>query len=73
MIFQLQIIQAVSFFFICDNTEMIYSCMLVPLLDSYVGYLVLNCSPWNDAPYSDAAERTDMGYISLNGFLSQVR
>ncbi|KAL5059562.1 hypothetical protein RYX36_031166 [Vicia faba] len=28
-------------------------------------------SPWNDAPYSDAAERTDMGYISLNGFLSQ--
>ncbi|KHN18884.1 Mitochondrial Rho GTPase 1 [Glycine soja] len=29
-------------------------------------------SPWNDAPYKDAAEKTDMGYISLNGFLSQV-
>ncbi|KAL5136630.1 Mitochondrial Rho GTPase 2 [Glycine soja] len=28
-------------------------------------------SPWNDAPYKDAAEKTDMGYISLNGFLSQ--
>ncbi|KAK7242987.1 hypothetical protein RIF29_37769 [Crotalaria pallida] len=27
-------------------------------------------SPWNDVPYKDAAERTDMGYISLNGFLS---
>ncbi|KAE9621950.1 hypothetical protein Lal_00032934 [Lupinus albus] len=27
-------------------------------------------SPWNDAPYKDAAERTDMGYMSLNGFLS---
>ncbi|KAL5136631.1 Mitochondrial Rho GTPase 2 [Glycine soja] len=26
-------------------------------------------SPWNDAPYKDAAEKTDMGYISLNGFL----
>ena len=32
----------------------------------------LNFSPWNDAPYKDAAEKTDMGYISLNGFLSQV-
>ncbi|WVY99004.1 hypothetical protein V8G54_031155 [Vigna mungo] len=28
--------------------------------------------PWNNAPYKDAAEKTDMGYISLNGFLSQV-
>ncbi|XP_061341366.1 mitochondrial Rho GTPase 2-like [Gastrolobium bilobum] len=28
-------------------------------------------SPWNDVPYMDAAERTDMGYISLNGFLCQ--
>ncbi|KAL2320943.1 hypothetical protein Fmac_029912 [Flemingia macrophylla] len=28
-------------------------------------------SPWNDAPYKDAAERTDAGYISLNGFQSQ--
>ncbi|OIW05016.1 hypothetical protein TanjilG_06428 [Lupinus angustifolius] len=27
-------------------------------------------SPWNDAPYKDAAERTDIGYMSLNGFLS---
>ncbi|MED6181172.1 Mitochondrial Rho GTPase 2 [Stylosanthes scabra] len=28
-------------------------------------------SPWNDAPYKDAAEKNDMGYITLNGFLSQ--
>ncbi|BAT95603.1 hypothetical protein VIGAN_08236000 [Vigna angularis var. angularis] len=28
-------------------------------------------SPWNNAPYKDAAEKTDTGYISLNGFLSQ--
>lgn len=28
-------------------------------------------SPWKDAPYMDAAETTDMGYISLKGFLSQ--
>ncbi|CAJ1905412.1 unnamed protein product, partial [Sphenostylis stenocarpa] len=28
-------------------------------------------SPWNDALYEDAAEVTDMGYLSLNGFLSQ--
>ena len=34
--------------------------------------MVVNCSPWDDALYKDAAERTDMGYISLNGFLAQV-
>ncbi|XP_057424028.1 mitochondrial Rho GTPase 2-like [Lotus japonicus] len=28
-------------------------------------------SPWNDAPYKDVAEKNDMGYITLNGFLSQ--
>ncbi|KAG2405798.1 hypothetical protein LR48_Vigan902s000200 [Vigna angularis] len=28
-------------------------------------------SPWNDGPYKDSAEMNDMGYISLNGFLSQ--
>ncbi|KAI4301263.1 hypothetical protein L6164_034557 [Bauhinia variegata] len=27
--------------------------------------------PWNDAPYIDAAERTDTGCISMGGFLSQ--
>ena len=34
--------------------------------------MVVNCSPWDDALYKDAAERTNMGYISLNGFLAQV-
>ncbi|XP_004495205.1 mitochondrial Rho GTPase 2-like [Cicer arietinum] len=28
-------------------------------------------SPWNNFPYKDAAEATDMGYLSYNGFLSQ--
>ncbi|KAF7818316.1 mitochondrial Rho GTPase 2-like isoform X1 [Senna tora] len=28
-------------------------------------------SPWNDAPYKDAAERTDAGYLTLSGFVSQ--
>ncbi|KEH23750.1 putative small GTPase superfamily, EF-hand domain pair [Medicago truncatula] len=28
-------------------------------------------SPWNDAPYNNVTERTDMDYMSLNGFLSQ--
>ncbi|XP_062085887.1 mitochondrial Rho GTPase 2-like isoform X2 [Humulus lupulus] len=27
--------------------------------------------PWNEAPYEDAAERTDLGNLSLNGFLSE--
>jgi len=31
-----------------------------------------DCSPWNDALYKDAAEMNDMGYLSLNGFLSKV-
>ncbi|KAL6968329.1 Mitochondrial Rho GTPase 1 [Sarracenia purpurea var. burkii] len=28
-------------------------------------------SPWDEAPYKDAAERTALGGISLNGFLSE--
>ncbi|RVW54816.1 Mitochondrial Rho GTPase 2 [Vitis vinifera] len=28
-------------------------------------------SPWHEAPYRDAAERTAMGALSLNGFLSE--
>ncbi|GMN48783.1 hypothetical protein TIFTF001_017951 [Ficus carica] len=27
--------------------------------------------PWNEAPYEDAAEGTSLGYLSLNGFLSE--
>ena len=34
--------------------------------------MVVNCSPWDDALYKDVAERTNMVYISLNGFLAQV-
>ncbi|RVX20687.1 Mitochondrial Rho GTPase 2 [Vitis vinifera] len=33
--------------------------------------LCLNFSPWHEAPYRDAAERTAMGALSLNGFLSE--
>ncbi|XP_028789287.1 mitochondrial Rho GTPase 2-like isoform X1 [Neltuma alba] len=28
-------------------------------------------SPWSDDPYKDAVERTDAGYMTLGGFLSQ--
>ncbi|KAF3436305.1 hypothetical protein FNV43_RR23397 [Rhamnella rubrinervis] len=28
-------------------------------------------SPWSEAPYDTAAERTGLGYLSLNGFLSE--
>lgn len=35
-------------------------------------FYVLNFSPWDEAPYKDAAERTLLGGISLNSFLSQV-
>ncbi|XP_054817296.1 mitochondrial Rho GTPase 2 isoform X2 [Prosopis cineraria] len=28
-------------------------------------------SPWSDDPYKDAVERTDAGYMTLSGFLSQ--
>lgn len=34
--------------------------------------LFLNFSPWQEAPYSDAAERTATRGLSLNGFLSEV-
>lgn len=36
-------------------------------------FLCLNFSPWDEAPYKDAAERTLLGAISLSSFLSQVR
>ena len=29
-------------------------------------------SPWNDAPYKDAAEKTALGGLSLDAFLSEV-
>lgn len=32
----------------------------------------LKFSPWNEAPYVDAAEKTALGGLSLDGFLSLV-
>lgn len=29
-------------------------------------------SPWSGAPYKDAAEKTALGGLSLDGFLSEV-
>uniref|UniRef100_A0A2K2BDU2 Uncharacterized protein n=1 Tax=Populus trichocarpa TaxID=3694 RepID=A0A2K2BDU2_POPTR len=31
-----------------------------------------SASPWGEAPYKDAAERTTMGNLTLDGFLSEV-
>jgi len=31
------------------------------------------CSPWLEAPYSDAAETNQVGGLTLDGFLSLVR
>lgn len=44
-------------------------------MPEYASYMCCSCfdfSPWDEGPYKDAAERTDRGEISLNGFLSQV-
>ena len=32
----------------------------------------MNCSPWKEAPYEDAAERTAIGGLSSDAFLSLV-
>lgn len=32
----------------------------------------LEFSPWNEAPYVEAAEKTALGGLSLDGFLSLV-
>lgn len=40
------------------------------VIDIFV--VIHNYSPWNVAPYEDAAERTALGGISLDGFLSEV-
>lgn len=48
-------------------------CSYIPRL--YFSYMCCSCcnfSPWDGAPYKDAAERTARGDISLNAFLSQV-
>lgn len=31
-----------------------------------------NFSPWDGAPYKDAAEKTALGGLALDGFLSEV-
>ena len=33
---------------------------------------LFNFSQWNDAPYKDAAEKTALGGLSLDAFLSEV-
>lgn len=37
-----------------------------------VAIISSNFSPWDEAPYKDAAERTALGGLSLDGFLSEV-
>ncbi|KAG4981876.1 hypothetical protein JHK87_026625 [Glycine soja] len=54
--------------FVASTARFTFDIVGVFLVGSSVWWIA---SPWNDAPYKDAAEKTDMGYISLNGFLSQ--
>lgn len=60
----------------CDNV-----CLLLLLHLSYTLTMVTDIvslmtswtySPWSEAPYEDAAERTALGGLSLDGFLSEV-
>lgn len=61
-------------------TPLIYlhkSWILVFLFFSFFWYLLtwfLKCkfSPWDEAPYKDAVDRTPLRGLSLSGFLSQV-
>lgn len=41
-------------------------------LDIDVTFLYLEFSPWNEAPYEDAVEKTALGGLSLDSFLSLV-
>lgn len=40
---------------------------------SYTFFMLKIFSPWGEAPYKDAVERTALGGVSLSGFLSEVR
>lgn len=57
---------------------MTFSFCVILLLNKLVFYLslmlvyFLKFSPWNEAPYVDAAEKTALGGLSLDGFLSLV-
>ena len=35
-------------------------------------FLFCNFSPWDEAPYKDAVDRTPLRGLSISGFLSQV-
>lgn len=38
----------------------------------YIVSVVYDFSPWLEAPYKDAAEKTPGGKLTINGFLSEV-
>lgn len=60
----------------CDSYVLVFllclSCTLIVLTDKVSLMTSWTCSPWSEAPYEDAAERTALGGLSLDGFLSEV-
>ena len=40
--------------------------------EAVITFISLNSSPWDEAPYKEAAEKTALGGLSLDGFLSEV-
>ena len=46
--------------------------MVFVIDETIITFISLNFSPWDEAPYKDAAEKTALGGLSLDGFLSEV-
>lgn len=56
-----------SLMLLCMNTIYYFRNKFV-----YMYNLLYNFSPWLEAPYKDAAEKTPGGRLTINGFLSEV-
>lgn len=52
--------------------SIILSCQWDFVVDNVLDILLFNFSPWNVAPYKDAVEKTALGGLSLDAFLSEV-
>lgn len=55
-------------------TFVYYLLFFFNLLSDIVSITIIssNFSPWDGAPYKDAAEKTALGGLALDGFLSEV-
>lgn len=46
--------------------------LVLSYVSIYIVSVVYDFSPWLEAPYKDAAEKTPSGKLTINGFLSEV-